>query len=590
MRSIVLVALVAGCSLNVDYTGTYYQCNPDGSCPSGFICESKVCVPTDPAPPACSTHVAAGEQHACAIRADGSVWCWGRNDYGQLGDNSAADHTEPVQAIGVSGAIAFGAGFEFSCATVDSGEVYCAGTNAAGQLGTERSGGSSKPVLAQTPTRALQLALGDSHACALDPNGKLWCWGANGDGSLGDGTTTNRAIPVLSRLTDAVDVAAGGEHTCAVDSKGAIRCTGFNRRGQLGDGRRITQSTPQPVPNLTTVTALSAGDDHTCALLADKTVRCFGYNADGELGDGSWINRVTPTKVVDLIDVQTISSGDNHTCAMTTGRAVYCWGDNADSQLGDRGSTSSPQPLLAGIVAPSEIDLGGNTVCTLVNGESQCWGRMYGQSAVNLHGLSGLLGIAPGSTHTCVIQNDKTVSCWGADDNGQLGDGTPNSSGTFGPTNPGVGNATAIRARDDKSCALLGDGTAKCWGYNQYGELGIGNGSTMVPTPTAVVGLSNLAQVALGGGASCARKTDGTVWCWGHNDLGAVGDGSYQNRTVPVAIGGITDAIGLAGGGAHICALKMDQTVVCWGLDASGQLGDGVQQSSSPVGVRMSCP
>src|SRR5437773_1950231 len=100
MRTLILLA-VAACSLNVDYKGTSYQCNPDGSCPVGFVCESKVCVPTEPPPPACSKQVATGSAHACAIRNDGTVWCWGRNDFGQLGDGNATDSTVPVQVTGV---------------------------------------------------------------------------------------------------------------------------------------------------------------------------------------------------------------------------------------------------------------------------------------------------------------------------------------------------------------------------------------------------------------------------------------------------------------------------------------------------------
>jgi hypothetical protein len=154
----------------------------------------------------------------------------------------------------------------------------------------------------------------------------------------------------------------------------------------------------------------------------------------------------------------------------------------------------------------------------------------------------------------------------------------------------GVTNAVEVRTRGEQSCARLGDGTLKCWGLNQDGRLGVGNTTYQIATPTTVMGMSNVMKFAMGYDASCALKADGTLWCWGANYFGQVGDASYQGRPAAVQIQGLTGVKDVASGGSHTCAIDGSGRVMCWGLGASGQLGNGIHEITRPVGVRMTCP
>jgi alpha-tubulin suppressor-like RCC1 family protein len=187
------------------------------------------------------------------------------------------------------------------------------------------------------------------------------------------------------------------------------------------------------------------------------------------------------------------------------------------------------------------------------------------------------------------VKEDSTVVCWGLDTSGQLGVGDTDPRGGQ-VTAAGITNAVEVQARNEATCVLLADGTVKCWGLNEGGRLGTGVPGYAITTPTLVSGLSGVAQLSMGWEASCARKTDGTVWCWGNNYDGQVGDGTYTLRSTPVQITGLTNAKEIASGENHTCAVKEDSTVVCWGLDTSGQLGIGLHEIIEPVGVRMTCP
>ena len=194
-------ALAGGCSLSVDYTGTYYSCGERGECPDGYVCQSKVCIPVEPAAPTCSRGVAGGGDHTCSVRDDGTVWCWGRNDFGQLGDGSAVDSNDPVQAAGIANATTVVTGVLHSCALLEGGGVSCWGNNKSGQIGDGRNSDAKVPVPALVPGGMTALVAGGFHTCALDGSGAVWCWGYNDDGQLGDGGNLDRSMPAaIARL------------------------------------------------------------------------------------------------------------------------------------------------------------------------------------------------------------------------------------------------------------------------------------------------------------------------------------------------------------------------------------------------------
>jgi alpha-tubulin suppressor-like RCC1 family protein len=203
--------------------------------------------------------------------------------------------------------------------------------------------------------------------------------------------------------------------------------------------------------------------------------------------------------------------------------------------------------------------------------------------------IANVAGVAAGAGHVCTLQPDKTVRCFGDNGDFQLGDGTNTTRGEPGVSPVNVSNVVSIHARGNASCAVSGDGTIKCWGLNADGRLGVGNANYQQRTPAVVQGMSNVMKLAMGYDASCAIKTDSTLWCWGSNYFGQVGDGSYQSRPAAVQMLGLTGVKDVASGGSHSCAIDSGGKVLCWGLGASGQLGNGIREITRPVGVRMTC-
>jgi hypothetical protein len=224
MRAILLLMTLAACSLNVDYTGTNFACD-NGVCPEGFVCVQDLCIPTEPAPPTCTASIATGNDHSCLVRdTDGSVWCWGRNHQGQLGNGTTVDSSVPVQVEGITGATTALTGGNYSCAIV-AGAVSCWGANDEGQLGDNSQTGSRTPV-GNGLMGITAMALGDQHACAINTDGAVFCWGSNAGGQLGDNTMSSRRVPGVVPGVTATAISASDDSTCIVESK--VLVLGFN--------------------------------------------------------------------------------------------------------------------------------------------------------------------------------------------------------------------------------------------------------------------------------------------------------------------------------------------------------------------------
>ncbi|ACL23605.1 RCC1 domain-containing protein [Chloroflexus aggregans] len=544
------------------------------------------------------TAIAAGGLHTCALTGSGEVWCWGYNYYGQLGDGTTTYSRSTPAAVGglPSGMTAIAAGGLHTCALMSSGGVWCWGRNDSGQLGDGSDTDSSTPVaVSGLPSGVTAIAAGDYHTCALTGSGEVWCWGGNGFGQLGDGTTTARSTPAaVSGLPSGVEtIAAGDYHTCALMSSGGVWCWGRNNSGQLGDGTTTARSTPAAVSGLPSgVTAIAAGGLHTCALMSSGGVWCWGLNNSGQLGDGSDTDSSTPVAVSGLASgVETIAAGGWHTCALTSSGGVWCWGRNNSGQLGDGSTIYHITPvavsgLPSGVTA---IAAGDYHTCALTgSGGVWCWGyNLSGQlgdgtttdrsTPVAVSGLtSGVTVIAAGRFHTCALTSSGGVWCWGANFDGQLGDGTTTNRTTPVAVSGLPSGVTAIAAGGWHTCALTSSGEVWCWGDNYYGQLGDGT-TTNRSTPGAVSGLpSGVTAIAAGWEHTCALTSSGEVWCWGDNYYGQLGDGTTTNRSTPGAVSGLPSGVtAIAAGVYHTCALTGSGGVMCWGNNGDGQLGDG---------------
>ena len=351
------------------------------------------------------------------------------------------------------------------------------------------------------------------------------------------------ATTVISSGATAISV--GTVHDCAVLEGGTARCWWDHTIGSvwtapsvgvLGDGTATRSTTPVAVSGLDNATSISANGGgpspsegpHTCALLVDGMVKCWGGNVSGQLGDGSKTNSPIPVVVSSLNGATAVSAGGLYTCALLAGGTASCWGRNWGGQLGDGTTTDRTTP-------------------------------------VPVSGLSGATAISAGGVHTCAVLNDGTAKCWGGNEHGKLGDGTEVTR-TAPVTVSGLSGATAISASSSHTCAILSDGTAKCWGLNHNpGRLGDGTETTRT-VPVPVSGLNNATAISAGSTHTCALLNDGSAKCWGENDHGQLGDGSKTNSLTPVPVSGLNDAIAISAGYHRTCALLSGGALECWGM------------------------
>ncbi|MDI1429695.1 RCC1 domain-containing protein [Polyangium sorediatum] len=415
-----------------------------------------------------------------------------------------------------------------------------------------------------------------------------------------DGNQLDDRCGTACKIQVVTKIGAAGVHTCARLNDWRLKCWGRNDFGQLGLGGTNSHGVSPgemgdslPAVNLgadKTPTAIAGGVQHTCALLNGGSVKCWGLNNAGQLGLGDINSHGDgPREMGDSLPAVNlgagktalaIAAGSNHTCALLNGGSIKCWGLNTAGQLG-LGNTGSvgDGPGEMGDSLPG-VDLG------------------TGKTA---------LAITCGYSHTCVLLNDGSVKCWGGNLTGELGLGNTSprgdDPGEMGDSLPSVNLGTAKTALEVASsgyhtCALLSDGSVKCWGRNSRGQLGLGNtdnrgdgpGEMGDSLPTVNLGASKTA-VAIAGGYehTCALLSDGSVKCWGWNYEGQLGLGDTNNRgDGPGEMGGNLAAVNLgtgktataiASGYSHNCVLLNDGSVKCWGANSSGRLGLGDQDN-----------
>jgi alpha-tubulin suppressor-like RCC1 family protein len=339
---------------------------------------------------------------------------------------------------------------------------------------------------------------------------------------------------------------------CVVLRDGTVRCWGS---GPLGDGTTtqvlIGSATPVPVQGIASATELSAGRDHMCVLLADGTVRCWGSNQFRQLGDGTTSARANaPTQVSGLTGAVALASGDNFTCALLVDGTVRCWGDDQGQELGvptpPGGFVDTPVQI-PNIASPIAISAGGVRNCFVTSDNRVQCIQSAGPGGAPIpvdQGLSHAIALAvEASDNMCALLDDGSAACFGSNGVGQLGNGSTTLSQTPVVVS-GLAGAAWISAGTFAThhCALLATGSLRCWGNNDSGQLGTGsfNSSAFSSTPQAVIGIGNAVTVAAAYRDTCAVLADGTVRCWGQRFWN--GTDSALSTATPEAIGGITTA------------------------------------------------
>ena len=402
---------------------------------------------------------------------------------------------------------------------------------------------------------------------AVAANYSVMSWGFNNDGELGNGTVQTASpngtdIPGPVRgLLGVVAIAAGGTFGMALKSDGTVWAWGFNNTGQLGNGTVTSSDVPVQVSGLTGIVAIAAGTDHGLALKSDGTIWAWGDNADGELGNYPFTleNTDTPVQVGGVSGVASIAAGDSFSMALKTDGTVWTWGINSYGNLG--------------------------------NGTFEGTSYMPGQ----VTGLTGVAAIASGVLHQLALKKDGTVWAWGENEYGQLGNGTFTTASPLGISTPvqvnGLVGVTAISGGDSYSLALKSDGTVWAWGFNYDGQLGNGTSTLSISTPgccsdipVQVNGLIGVDAIAAGFNQGLAVKSDGTVWAWGSGDFGQLGNGTFQSSPTAVQVSGLSGAGAVAGGTNFSLALVAATAPAAFFI-GQVSLGSGVEYLQFPDGI-----
>ncbi len=470
--------------------------------------------------------------------------------------------------------------------TLDIG-VCQAGTHACNTLGTDYEACSGQ--VTPTDSDICDNGLDDNcdgavdEGCACDPGDSRACYtgpsstrmkGICTDGTQGceepgnwSATCVDAVLPVAENCSDELDndcdgsvnegcpiegsvvkMVAGMWHTCALLDSGSVVCWGSNDRGQLGTGASTGKAkVPTPIEALgDNVLTLAAGGHSTCAVLTGGELKCWGANKKGQLGDGTIQDHPLPAAVTGLESgVQSVGVGETHACALMQTGGVKCWGINDKGQVGN------------GLVTDLE------------------------KTAVDVYGLtSGVIAISVGFNHSCALLDTGAVKCWGSNSNAQVGvpkgdkleerkprDVTSLSSGVV-----------ALASGGFHSCVLLDTGGLKCWGSNQDGQFGDGDHSPSEFTPVDVLGLSSgVAGVTAGESYTCAWLNLDGMKCWGANAAGQLGHKITLEKKNPTDVYSTLSegVIGATAGDAHTCAWFASAVPQCWGSNGDGQLGDG---------------
>ncbi|MCX7736025.1 MAG: T9SS type A sorting domain-containing protein [Candidatus Kapabacteria bacterium] len=493
--------------------------------------------------------IACGYTHTVAIKEDGTLWAWGSNVFGQLGDGTTQDKSTPTQIGTATNWQSVACGNRHTIAIKGDGTLWAWGSNIAGKLGLGDYKDRSVPVQIGTESNWKEVACDMHHSIAIKGDGTLWAWGSNDYGQLGLGDYNHRSVPVrIGTATNWQSVACGYYHTLAIKEDGTLWAWGYNYYGQLGDGTTEDEMIPTRIGTATNWKSIACASSHTIAIKDDGTLWAWGYNY-GQLGDGTVsYMRTSPAQIGTANNWKNVACGYEHTVAIKGNGTLWAWGRNVFGQLGDGTSTQRNTPVRIG--------------------DATNW-----QSVVC------------GDYHTVAIKGDGTLWAWGRNEYyGQLGDGT-----TTNRTIPiQIGAATnweSVACGYYHTIAIKGDGTLWAWGNNQYGQLGDGTTTTRT-SPVQIGAATNWESVACGGSHTIAIKGDGTLWAWGENYSGQLGDGTTTTRTSPVQIGNETNWVSVACGGSHTIAIKDDGTIWAWGRNDYGQLGDGTTTTrTSPVQI-----
>ncbi len=572
--------------------------------------------------------LAGGGNFTLALKSDGTVWGWGNNNNGQLGIGSTTMQPVPVQVKGpggvgfLTGVTAISAppvsGGAFALALKSDGTVWAWGINTNGQLGDDTVTTRTTPVQVQGLTDIVGIDAAGTHALALRADGAVLAWGGNANGQLGTGNNTASTVPMpvigLGAGSGVLQVSAATGLSLARKADGSVLAWGDNSSGQLGDGTFFGRPSPDLVAGLSSGSGIRAvasgiGANHSLAVGSDGTLLAWGNNSAGQLGIGSTMNQRTPVMVAGLTNVVAAAAGGNFSIALTSDGTVWAWGDNALGQLGIGSTVAQRTPVQvrtsATTLLPAAIAIAaGSNAAYAIAADGSVWacgnngngqigvGSTTNQPfAVQVHGagnvglLNNVSAIAVTSATAYALRDDGSVLAWGQNAGGQIGDGTTTQRTTpVQVAGLGPGSALWIAAIAGGGAALKIDGSIVAWGLNGGGQVGDGT-TEQRRNPVPAAGLDSYSPLiafagggTIGEGQTLAVTADGSVLSWGSNGSGQLGDGTLFQHTLPAPVptlGPGSGVVAVAGGAAHSLSLAGDGSVRAWGANGTGQLGDG---------------
>lgn len=528
--------------------------------------------------------LAGGYEHSLAVRTDGTLWAWGDNTCGQLGDGTGESRDYPAQVPGLEHVAAVSAGSRSSFAILEDGTLWAWGDNTYGQLGDGTTENRTTPV--QILENVAAVSAGSDHTLALKIDGSLWAWGSNTYGQLGNGTTVSSTVPVRV-MTGVAAISAGGVHSAAVKLDGTLWLWG--QKSAIGSGwtsgsvddwyesiNHPEQATP--VQKASNVVSVSAGGFHVAYVTTDGELYTLGQNTYGQLGDGTQASSNSPKLVLE--NVKSVAAGADHTLAIQndgtlwawgaidrtstyvrsprkigenfdaiaastcaaygqvkrhnlaiSGEVLYTWGHNDRGQLGNRDNMETTTPGSIMYITPRDTTLTGTVT---ISGEARV-GRTFSADTTQVRADVGAAG-------PLTLQ-------W-------LRDGTPI---------PGAnGDSYTVTAEDTGSCLSLRVTAAWCVG-------------TLVSEASQeVINPRKVSFVTVGSNHMLAILEDGSLWAWGKNDVGQLGDDTTENHTTPVKV--MDGVVSAAAGQDYSLAVLEDGSLWGWGANAFGQLGDGTEE------------
>ncbi len=596
--------------------------------------------------------LASKKDFTIALKSDGTVWGWGSNRYGQLGDGTTIDRDHPVQeSTHATDWIQVAAGYTHTVAVKSNGTLWSWGENNSGQLGNNTSVDSHTPVQESSlSTYWVKATAGENFTVAKTSSGTLYAWGYNGWGQLGIDATGNRdePTPIDGGSSGWSDIAAGWAHVVALKTNGQIWSWGYNYYGQLGNGSNGMHRAPVREATLADDwKSIACGSSWSLAIKNDDTLYAWGDNGYGQLGIGSWGGHHYQPTAVGSEHWLNVRAGYKHSLGIQTDGSLWGWGSNEKSQLGSMAILHyKNEPFRIGtdndwigITASRSTSIAIKNNHLLYGWGYNKFGQLGNKKTdtqyTPLHILSAHTWrqISIGEHHVLAIRDDRTLWAWGSDGWGQLGDGPGGISNVYNPVQEATHATTwkSVAAGANFSVGLQTDGSLWTWGANTSGQLGLGNNDSK-DTPTHV-GMDSWSHICAGASHAAAIRTNGhlyawggngsgqlgignniatntptreagnlvwkevacgdyhtvgihatadTLWAWGSNSNGQLGIGNNDSKNVPTQVTG--SWLKVAAGKHHTLAIKSGETLWSWGENATGQLGNGSWDNTNTPG------